>query len=152
MHEILFVRVLTYGSETMLWKEKERSRMRAVQMDNLRGLLGIRRMDRIPNGRIRELCGVRKVLDERIDESVLRWFGHVERMERDRIAKRVYAEECAGSRSVGRPRKRWIDAVKECLRKRGLDVRQARRMVQDRSEWWGFVRGNAWGIAQGMNS
>ena len=58
----------------------------------------------------------------------------MERMERDRIAKRVYVEECAGSRSVGRPRKRWIDNVKECLRKRGLDVRQAWRMVQDRSE------------------
>ena len=31
----------------MFWKEKERSRVRAVQMDGLRGLLGIRRMDRI---------------------------------------------------------------------------------------------------------
>ena len=62
-----------------------------------------------------------------------------------------YVEECAGSRSVGRPRKRWIDTVKECLRKRGLDVRQARRMVQDMSEWWAFVRGNAWSVALGMN-
>ena len=43
---------------------------------------------------------------------------------------------------VGRV-KRWIDTVKECLKKRGLNVRQARRMVQDRNEWWGFVRGNA---------
>ena len=30
----------------MLWKEKERSRIRAVQMDNLRGLLGIRKIDK----------------------------------------------------------------------------------------------------------
>ena len=42
-------------------------------------------------------------LDERIDESVLRWFGHVERMENDRFAKRVCIEECAGSHSVVRP-------------------------------------------------
>ena len=35
--ETLFVPVLMYGSETMLWKEKGRSRIRAVQMDNLRG-------------------------------------------------------------------------------------------------------------------
>ena len=61
-----------YGSQTMLWQEKERSRVRAVQMDSIRGLLGIRRMDRVPNGRIRELCGVRKGLDERIDEGLLR--------------------------------------------------------------------------------
>ena len=33
LHETLLVSVLPYGSETMLWKEKERSRVRAVQMD-----------------------------------------------------------------------------------------------------------------------
>ena len=49
LHETLLVPVLMYGSETMLWKEKARSRVRAVHMDNLRGLLGIRRMDRVPN-------------------------------------------------------------------------------------------------------
>ena len=69
-------------------------------------------------------------------------------MVQDRIAKRVYVGECAGSHSVGRPWKRWIDTMKECLKKRGLDVRQAKRMVQDRSE---FVRGSAWGVAWGMN-
>ena len=37
-------------------------------MDNLRGLLGIKRMDRVLNARIRKLCGVTKGLDERIDE------------------------------------------------------------------------------------
>ena len=76
---------------------------------------------------------MRKGLDERID----------------RIIKRVYVEECAGSCSVGRPWKRWINTVKECLKKTGLDVMQARGIVQDRSEWQGFVRRNAWGIAWG---
>ena len=83
-----------YGSETKLWKEKKRSRIRAVQIDNLRGLLGIRRMDRVPNMRRRELCGAKKGLDERIDEGVLCWFGHLERMESDRVAKRVYRRVC----------------------------------------------------------
>ena len=50
-----------------------------------------------------------KGVDERIDEGVLRWLDHVERMENDRITKRVYVGECAGSRLMGRPRKRWID-------------------------------------------
>ena len=77
---------------------------------------------------------VKKGLHERVDKGVLRWFAHVERIERGMIAKRVYVGECAGSRSVGRLKKRRIDTVKECLRKRGLDVRQARRVVQDRSE------------------
>ena len=55
----------------MLWKEKVRSKIKAVQMDNLRGLLGIRRMDGVLNAWIRELCGVTKGVDERIDECVL---------------------------------------------------------------------------------
>ena len=50
----------------MLWKKKERSGVRTVQMDNLRGLLGIREMDRVPKARIRELYRVKKDLDERI--------------------------------------------------------------------------------------
>ena len=49
-------------------------------MNNLRGLLGIRKMDRVPNVQIRELCVVRKGQDERIDEGIQRWFYHVQRM------------------------------------------------------------------------
>ena len=73
--------------------------------------------------------------DKTIDEDVLQWFSRVKRMENDRISKRVYVREGSGSRSVGKPQKRLIDSVKDCLKKRGLDVRQARRMVHDRSEW-----------------
>ena len=47
-------------------------------------------MDKVPNARIRELCGVKKGIDERSDEGVPWRFGHVERMERGKIAKRVY--------------------------------------------------------------
>ena len=35
LDESLLVPVLTYGSETMIWRKKERSRIRALQMDNL---------------------------------------------------------------------------------------------------------------------
>ena len=56
LHESLLVPVPTYVSETMIWKEKERSRIGDVERDNFRGLLGIRRMDKVPNARIRQLC------------------------------------------------------------------------------------------------
>ena len=44
--------LLSYGSETMIWREKEKSRIRAV-IDKLRGLLGIKRIDKVPNTQIR---------------------------------------------------------------------------------------------------
>ena len=104
-----------------VWGKKRRTENRRKSKRN---------RERAPNSDawIRELCDVKKGVDERIDEGVLWWFGHVERMEYDRISKRVYVGECAGSPLVWRPRKRWIDIVKECLKKIGLDVRQARRM------------------------
>ena len=113
----MLVPVLTYGSESVIWRNKERSRIRAVQIDNLSGLLGIKRVDKLPNERIRQLCGVTKGVDKKIDESVLQWFIHVERMENDRIAKRVYVGVCVSGCSVSRPRKRWIDTMKDCLKK-----------------------------------
>ena len=70
LHETLLVPVLMEGSEIMLWKEKERSRIRAIQVENFRGVLGIRKMDRVQNARIGELCGAKKGLGERIDEGV----------------------------------------------------------------------------------
>ena len=44
-----------------------------------------------------------------------------------------------------------IDPINDCLKEKDFNVGQSRRMVYDRNEWWGFVKGNAWGIAQGIN-
>ena len=37
LHDTLLVPTLMNGSETMSWKEKERSKIKSVQMQNLRG-------------------------------------------------------------------------------------------------------------------
>ena len=42
-----------------------------------------------------------KRVNEWKDEIVLEWFGHIERVENDRIAKREYMGECLGNRLVG---------------------------------------------------
>ena len=39
-----------------------------------------------------------------------------------------------GSCLVGQLQKRWIDSVNDYLKRRGLSVVQARRMVYDRNE------------------
>ena len=78
----------------MKWREKERSRIRAVQMDNFSGLLGIWRMDKVLNAQIMQLRGMTKGVDENIDVGVLRWFDHVERMENYRIAENLCRRVC----------------------------------------------------------
>ena len=46
-------------------------------MDKLRSFLVIRRMDRVLNIRIKELCRMAKGVKERIEEDVLHWFCHI---------------------------------------------------------------------------
>ena len=48
------------------------------------------RMHRLENSRV--IKGV--------NESVLHWFAHIEKMKNDRIAKRMYVGKCVGSHLV----------------------------------------------------
>ena len=49
--------------------------VRAVQMDNLKGLLDIRRMDSALNVQIRQLCGATKRMDEGKFTEQYGWMG-----------------------------------------------------------------------------
>ena len=44
------------------------------------------------------------------------WYGHILRMENDRIPKKIMAWKLVGRRLKGRPRLRWIDDVEDDLR------------------------------------
>ena len=44
-----------YGNETVVWRLKENSRVRDIQMDNLRDLLGVRRINRVLNAWVRRV-------------------------------------------------------------------------------------------------
>ena len=81
----------------------------------------IRRIDKVLNAEVREFFWSA----DRIDEGVLQWFGHIERMENDRNAKRMYVGEQVGSCSVDWPLKRWINSVNDWLKKKKRFVCQA---------------------------
>ena len=50
-------------------------------------------MDRVRNEEVRRRAGIERELASRADRRVLRWFGHVERMDDYRIARRVLMAE-----------------------------------------------------------
>ena len=48
-------------------------------------------------------AGIERELASRADQGVLRWFGHVERMDEYRMERRVLMAEVNGGRVRGRP-------------------------------------------------
>ena len=73
LHETLLIPVLMYGSETIIWKGKQRLRIEAVQTSDLRGLLDIRRVDKLLNVGIREMYGMTKRIDVGVSNGSAMW-------------------------------------------------------------------------------
>ena len=68
-------------------------------------MCAVRVMDRIRNERIRREVGMMRDLAGRVENCVLRWFGHLERMDGERMAKRIYGSGVVGGRGRGRPKR-----------------------------------------------
>jgi len=66
------------------------------------------------------------------------WFGHVQRMEGNRIPKRVLYTNLGTTRLRGRPRNRWQDEVREDGRIVGGERWQ--KKVHNREEWEKLLR------------
>jgi len=63
------------------------------------------------------------------------WLGHLQRMEEDRMPKKISTQELAGTRRRGRPRKRLKEEVERVLQV--LGVRRWRELVADRKKMEG---------------
>ena len=92
-------------------------------------------MDRVWNEEVLRRAGIERQLASRADQRVLRWFAHVDRMDKYHMARRVLMAEVSGGRVRGRPRLGWMDGVKVALGNRGMTVEAARQCAKDRKEW-----------------
>ena len=63
----------------------ERRKVNVLEMKWLRRLVGVSRIDRVRNGEKRRRAEIERELASRADQRVLRWFGHVERMNEYRM-------------------------------------------------------------------
>ena len=77
-------------------RSAERRKVYVLGMKCLRSLVGVSRMDRVMNEEVRRRAGIKRELVSRADQRVLRWFGHVERMDEYRMARRVLMAELSG--------------------------------------------------------
>ena len=108
-------------------KSAERRKVIVLEIKCLSSLVGVSRMDRVRNVEVRRRAGIERELASRVDKRVLRWFVHVERMDEDRMVRRVLMAEVSGGHVRGRQRLGWMDGVNVALGNRGMRVEAARQ-------------------------
>jgi hypothetical protein len=70
-----------------------------------------------------------------IKSSRMRWTGHVARLGEKRNAYRILVGKPEGKRSLGRPRRRWVDNITMDLREIEWNSVVWIDRVQDRDQW-----------------
>ncbi|KAK3556240.1 hypothetical protein QTP70_006919 [Hemibagrus guttatus] len=77
---------MLYGLETVSLRKRQESELEVAELKMLRFSLGVTRLDRIRNEYIRGTAHVGR-LGDKVREARLRWFGHVQRREKDRTVQ-----------------------------------------------------------------
>ena len=93
-------------------------------------------MNRVRNEEVRRRAGIERELASRADHRILRWFGHVERMDEYRMARRVLMAEVSGGWVRGRSRLGWMDGVKVAFGNRVMMVEAARKIGKSGEPWY----------------
>ena len=84
-------------------------------------------MDRVGDEEVRKRDGIKREFASRAYQRVLRWFGHVYRMDEYRVARIVLMVNVSGRQVWGRPRLGWMDGMKMALGSREMTVEADRQ-------------------------
>ena len=85
-------------------RSAERKKANVLKINCLRSLVGVSRIYRVRNKEMRRETGIERVLASRADQRVLRFFSHVERIDKYRMPRKVLMAEVSWERVRGRPR------------------------------------------------
>jgi len=129
--------VVNYGCEAWTVTDRDKQQLRIFEHRILRKMYGPVQNEggswRIGmNYELNELIGNAEIVGF-IKSRRIAWLGHVMRMDDKRTPKRILEWKPVGTRTIGRPRKRWIAGIEEDLQIMG--VRRWRKQCEERAEW-----------------
>ena len=114
---------------------REINKILSTEMDVLRRSARKSRMERIKNEHtsIKEIMGVKEKPDiiDIIERKRLQWYGHVKRMQDERLTKLIMEWIPGERRKRGRPGKKWMEGVRAAMKTRHLEADQ----WLNRKEW-----------------
>ena len=121
---------MVYGLETVAVTKKQVEEMEVAKMKMLRFAMGVTRKDKIRNKHIRSTVKVER-LGMKMREGRLRWYEHVMRRDQEYVGRKMMEMELPGKRKRGRPKRRFLDAVKEDMEE--VDAKEMD--IEDRKMW-----------------
>ena len=135
------ITILTYGCEVWNTTQTQMKRLEAFHQRCLRRILKIRWQHHVRNDDV--LIRAKSTnIETHIASMRLRWFGHVSRMPKsDRLPPLLLDWiPTHGKRSRGRPRKTWLDCIREDAQNfnignDSMDLDSLRNMASDRKQW-----------------
>lgn len=126
--------VAMYGCETWTLKSEEKRRIQAFENWCWRRMLRISWKEKKTNESIQKRLEITTFLLDKMAKQKLTYFGHV--MRAMGMEKIVMLGVMEGKRGKGRPKKRWLDDIKEWT---DMEMDQLRYAVRDRGRWRNVV-------------
>ena len=130
--------VVTYGSESWCMTQKDEQNLHTFERKVLRTIFGPvfdpnqNRWRRRFNHELMQLYREPDIVrTTKINR--LRWLGHVQRMDENRVPKKLLKTKPEGKRSAGRPKSRWCDAAFANLRTIGVTSWET--LAENRPGW-----------------
>lgn len=96
----------------------------------------VKRINCICNEVVQNLRGAKLILDERVEESIHRWYGYIVKVDEARVIKNVWQSELRGNKLCGRQRRKLNDCVKNDVGKQAV----SNNLAHDREAWGAFVK------------
>ena len=119
---------ILYSSECWALRQEDKKRFKRSERAMLLWLCNIKREQRVSTNSLLSRLKL-KSLDSVLRCNRLHWFGHVRQSEL--YTGQILDLEVEGNRSRGRPKKCWLDPIKDDLRQWNLHA----ETCQNRSEW-----------------
>ena len=132
---------MSYGAEAWALTKKEEQALLIFERKIFRRICGAKYEDgeweSRTNRELEEMSKGENIV-KWIKGQRISWLGHLERMEEDRMPKKIFTQELEGTRRRGRPRKRWKEEGERDLQV--LEARRWRELVADRKKRKDIVR------------
>ena len=126
---------MVYELETVAVTKKQVEEMEVAEMKMLRFAMGVTRKDKIRNEYIKNTVKVER-LRMKMREGRLRWYGHIMRRDQKYVGRKMIEMELPGKRRRRRPKRRFVDVIKEDMGEVGAKETD----VEDRKVWRMMIR------------